>query len=75
MNELGCFRCGGLDHWAHACPLITIASSQEEHMGRIQSFIDRWVGGAMTLQQKRVAISLENTLWYGDKCPKHLTYP
>ena len=45
-------------------------------MGRITFYVDRWVGGHMSREQKRVAISLENQLWYGElNCPRNLRYP
>jgi hypothetical protein len=56
--------------------MLNPAASFDEHMSRITFYVDRWVAGHMSRQQKRVAISLENQLWYGQlKCPRSLTYP
>jgi hypothetical protein len=75
-NETGCYRCGGPDHWADTCPLLVPAASEAEHKDRIRLYVDRWVEGHLRLEQKRVAISLENEMWYGrEKCPRNLTYP
>lgn len=76
MSRFDCFRCGELGHYAAGCPLLNPAASFSEHMDRVAFYVDRWVAGKMNLQEKRVSISLENQLWYGDlKCPRHLTYP
>jgi hypothetical protein len=76
MNSLSCYRCGELGHFANMCPLLHPAASHDEHLSRITFYVDRWVGGLLSLEQKRCAIALENILWYGEaKCPKHLTYP
>ena len=69
-----CYRCGEPGHWVNSCPTLQPAVSEKEHMSRIALYIDRWVEGKMTLEQKRVAISLENTMWHGDKCPRNLIY-
>lgn len=73
--KTGCFRCGGTTHWQADCPLLNVASTEADHMTRIRLYIDRWVDGHCTLEQKRVAISLENKLWYGDGVRRSLTYP
>ena len=76
MGSLDCFRCGELGHFAAACPLLNLSASSDEHMGRIGFYVDRWVGGFMSREQKRVAISMENQLWYGEaNCPRSLRYP
>ena len=70
-----CFRCGDPGHWVSSCPTLVPAASEAEHLGRIRLYIDRWVAGKMTTEQKRVAISLENSMWYGEKCQRHHSYP
>lgn len=70
-----CFRCGEPGHWANNCPLLLPAASEAEHNGRLVKFIDRWVAGQMTTEQKRVAISTENQMWHGDNCKRALKYP
>ena len=74
-NPLDCFRCGEPGHWASSCTLLQPAASEDEHLGRIRRYVDRWVAGEMSREQKRVAISSENQMWYGDKCPRNLIYP
>lgn len=70
-----CYRCGEPGHWVNSCPTLQPAVSEEEHLGRIRLYVDQWVAGRMSTEQKRCAISVENEMWYGVKCPKHLTYP
>lgn len=70
-----CYRCGDPGHWVNSCPTLSPAASEKEHMDRIALYIDRMVAGKMSREQKRVAISLENQMWYGDKCPSKLIYP
>jgi hypothetical protein len=74
-NSGECFRCGGTGHWVDACPELIPAANEAEHFGRIRKYIDRWAEGLMSLEQKRVAVSYENTMWYGDRTPRQLTYP
>lgn len=74
-ESLACFRCGEFDHWVDSCPMLRPAASEAEHLSRIRLYVDRWADGKMSREQKRVAISLENTMWHGDKVPRHLTYP
>lgn len=71
----GCFNCGSPDHWRDSCPIAIRADSHAEHMGRIASFIDRWVDGSITLEAKRLAIGAENMQWYGPECPAKLRWP
>lgn len=75
MESLACFRCGDFDHWVDNCKMLRPAANEAEYFSRIRLYVDRWADGKMSREQKRVAISLENTMWYGDKCPRHLTYP
>lgn len=70
-----CFRCGEPGHWQDNCPLLKPAATEDEHLGRINLYIDRWAAGKMTREQKRVAISLENKMWHGDNTRRALSYP
>lgn len=74
-NSGDCFRCGIPGHWADSCPELIPAATEREHEGRIAKYIDRWADRLMTTEEKRVAISLENQMWYGDSCASKLTYP
>ena len=72
---MACYNCGSPDHWKDACPIAVRAGSYAEHMARIASFVDRWVNGDMTIEQKRTAIGQENVQWYGPGCPSRLRWP
>lgn len=74
-NSGNCFRCDQPGHWVDNCPLLLPASSEDEHLGRIRLYIDRWSEGKMTREEKRVAISLENKMWHGDNTRRALSYP
>jgi hypothetical protein len=71
----GCYNCGSPDHWKDACPLAARAASYDEHLGRINGFVDRWAEGGMTIEQKRLSIGQENMQWYGAGCPLRLRWP
>jgi hypothetical protein len=42
-----------------------MASGPAEHQARIDAIVARWVGGEITVMQKRRAIAAENMQWYG----------
>lgn len=70
-----CYNCQIEGHIAAECPLLTRAHDQDEHMARIDAFIDRWVVGEISTEVKRRSISAENILWHGERCPARLMYP
>jgi hypothetical protein len=70
-----CFKCSEYGHSADICPLLVPAQSFDEHIARIDRYVERWISGELTREAKRRSISAENILWYGEKCPRHLIYP
>jgi len=64
-----CYRCGEPGHWVNSCPTLQPAVSEKEHMSRIALYIDRWVEGKMTLEQKRVDEIAASMLENGQQMP------
>lgn len=69
-----CYKCGDPGHYAAHCTLATRAADHAEHLARIAAIIDRWVGGEISIEQKRIKISDENVQWYGAEVPRNLVY-
>lgn len=65
-----CFRCLDPGHWERDCRLSVPATSKDEHMGRIQKFIDMWVDRRIDEIRKRQLISDENSMWRDVNAPK-----
>ena len=70
-----CYHCGEPGHFVAECPKTVPASSHEEHMARIDSYVTMWHRGEITRDQKRKMISDENLLYYGTACPRKLIWP
>lgn len=70
--SFNCWKCHAPGHYAQDCPWNRPAVDNSEHYARIAMFIDWWAEGRLTRQEKRLAISLENQMHYGDDCPKAL---
>lgn len=65
---LGCFLCGGLDHWAETCPTRIPPRNHKEHMARIAAYTEWCHGnspqpGRIDPHQKHKLIEHENTMW------------
>ena len=70
-----CYRCHRPGHYADSCPDSIPAASKDEHLARIDAYVEDWIEGRITIDQTRRAISDENRLYYGDACPRKLTWP
>ena len=72
---MACYRCHRPGHYADSCPESIPAAGKDEHLARIDAYVEDWIEGRITIDQKRRAISDENRLYYGDACPRRLIWP
>jgi hypothetical protein len=70
--SLSCYKCHGPGHFATSCPYNIPAADEAEHLARVALFVDWWVEGRFTRQEKRLAISAENLMFYGPDVRKAL---
>lgn len=75
MDSMTCYHCGIPGHFIAACPLMIPASSFEEHIARIDGYVDDWLVGLISRDRKRKMISDENLMWHGPGCRKALLWP
>lgn len=50
------------------------ADAYEGHLARIRGYVDSWIAGLITVEEKRLAISAENRQFYGPDCPSRLLW-